>query len=358
MRAPRPKTRRQFLKEAATAAGAASLAGLASCFPDVGGHWPYVSEACLDSDVLVAPDGASRVAEVFCDQVATEDPVYELHPEYIRPMLEAALGLLGGTLDGVWKQAFPDLTSTTRVGLKVNCLNQQCATSVPLVKALVDVLHDSLGVGPERIIVWDRSLEELSRCKFTADAVGAPVMGTVNSFTDGGGPGYGEPTCGAIGGRTPRLSRILTDLTDVTINLPVLKTHDVSGVTGSLKNIYGVIDIPASYHTNLVTFLPQLYRLPPIRRSLRLHIVDALRAVAYGSTSDSSDVTPKKLLASLDPVALDKLILDTANDLRANRPDAYGGPMALVNDAATKWLDGSQSLGLGTMQYEHVSRTL
>jgi len=356
MAKPPSRTRRQFLQDAATVAGAASLAGLASCFPDVGGHWPFVSQSCLDSDTLTPPDGQARVAEIFCDAVASTDPYYELQADKVRPMLDAALLALAGSLPALWQQAFPEFGPTTRIGIKVNCLNQQCATSVPLVKALVDVLKESsLGVGADRIIVWDRNLDELNRCHFTADAVGAQVMGTINSLQDSGGPGYGDPMCGAVGGKTPRLSRILTDLTDVTINVPVLKTHDVSGVTGAMKNIYGIIDNPADYHTNLVTFLPQIYRLPPIRRSLRLHILDAFQAVCGGSTSDPPDCVPKLLAASLDPVAMDHWALAQANALRAVAP---GGGLPPVSDEATAWLKGAYDLGLGTAGYEPVSKTL
>jgi uncharacterized protein (DUF362 family) len=286
--------------------------------------------------------------------VAIESPSYQLVADKVRPVLDAALAGLADSLPALWQAIFPEFGPTTRVGIKVNCLNQQCSTSVPLVKALVDVLKESLQLDERRIIVWDRNVEELTRCQFTADAVGAQVMGTIASPTDPTGPGYGDPICGAIAGKTPRLSRILTDLTDVTINVPVLKTHDVSGVTGAMKNIYGLIDNPADYHTSLVTSLPALYRLPPIHKALRLHILDAFQAVSCGSTSDPPDSVPKLLAVSADPLALDYYALDLANQLRANGPSALGP----VDSTSTGWLQNAFQLGLGTQQYERVAITL
>ena len=86
-------------------------------------------------------------------------------------------------------------------------------------------------------------------------------------------PGYGEQISPTIECQSPRLSRILTELTDLTINCPVLKTHDVSGITAAMKNIYGIIDIPDSYHAPIQTGLPKLYALPAIRNAISLTIV-------------------------------------------------------------------------------------
>ncbi|MBI5548208.1 MAG: DUF362 domain-containing protein [Deltaproteobacteria bacterium] len=346
------KTRREFLKDAARVAGAASLAGLAGCFPEVGGHWPHVTEQCLDGTQLTPNPGTSRVTEVFCEASVVTEPRYALNAEAMRPMVDAVLGGLAPSIAELWSRAFPDFTQETRIGIKVNCLNVDCATSVPLVKALVDLLKETLRLDAERIIVWDRRLDELTRCKFTEEAVGCRVMGTINSTKDAGGPGYGEPICGAVAGKMPRLSRLLTDLTDVTINVPVLKTHGVSGVTAAFKNIYGIIDNPADYHDNLVTAMPELYRLPPIRKSLRLHLLDAFQAVTVGGTSDPSDCTPKLVAASLDPLAFDAYSLNLVNKLRAARG------VGAVDSKVTGWLEGAFKAGLGTLEHELVQMTI
>ncbi|HEY3452490.1 MAG TPA: DUF362 domain-containing protein [Myxococcales bacterium] len=353
MRRRSTKTRRDFLKDAARVAGAASLASFAGCFPDVGGRWPHVTEACLGGGGEVPQSLAGKVSEVVCEASVVTKPRYELQVAQVRPMLEAALGALAPSIPELWKQVFPDYSDATRIGIKVNCLNSSCATSVALVGALADVLVETLGVSRDRILVWDRRTDELTQCGFTREALGGvQVEGTVRSPDDQGGPGYGEPICGAVAGKTPRLSRILTELTDVTINVPVLKTHVVSGVTAAFKNIYGIIDNPGDYHANLVQTLPVLYALPPIRNSMRLHVLDAFRAVVTGGTSDPADTVPKMIAVSADPLALDSYSLARVNEFRTRWSlDAVGSDV-------TGWLQGARDLGLGTLEYQRIQRTL
>ena len=152
-----------------------------------------------------------------------------------------------------------------------------------------------------------------------------------------------------VEGSIPKFSRILTRETDITINCPVLKSHGVSGVTGALKNIYGVIDIPANYHTNLPAALPALYNLPAIRNSIKLTIIDALQAVTLKDTQDPPDATPRRILASTDPLALDRYALELVNQLRAARGI---GP---IEGPLVGWLDRGHEIGLGTKSYRLVT---
>jgi len=327
----------------------------------VGGHWPKLEQACVDAEDTTPLDGKGLVSEVFCDASVVTKPVYALQVPQIRPMLNAALLGLAPTLADLWKQVIPEFSDQTRIGIKVNCLNNSCPTSVPLVRALVDLLKESLKVDASRIIVWDRRLDEMKRCGYSEESIGATVMGTVSNIDDTGGPGYGEPICGAVGGKTPRLSRILTDLTDVTINVPVLKTHGESGVTAAFKNIFGIIDNPADYHSRpsarqfLVEHMPLLYRLPPIRTRLRLHLLDAFQAVTMGGTSDPPDTVVKMIAVSADPVALDNYSLALVNKLRADRNLEKLGP---VDTTLTGWLAGAHKIGLGKLDHDVVRRAL
>jgi len=346
------KTRREFLARAAGVGAGAAVGGLLGCFPDVGGEWPEVSALCRDDSALAPVPGASRVVEVFREDSIVDD---EINAEVMRPMIDEALAEISGGAADPWRALLPDYTDATRIGIKVNCLNGQVPTAVPLVKALIESLRDSLGVTADRVIVWDRRLDELSppppRHLYDAEEIGATVMGTINSTTDLGGPGYSEAICGMVAGRAPRLSRILTELTDVTINCPVLKTHDISGVTAALKNIYGVIDNPHEYHSNIVTALPELYRLPPIRERMRLTVCDALVAVTRGGTSSPPDTYPKRILVAQDPLALDSYAVDLVNQLR--RESGFG--LSDIDPSFTEWLQNGYDLGLGTLDYDLVA---
>lgn len=352
------RTRREILADASKAAAALSVAGLGGCFPDVGGKWPRVAAQCLADDSPAAPAGASTVVEVRREDsvVETVSPVTgaktsTIQPAVVQAMLDAGLSTLAGGADNPWSVLLPGFVTGQRIGLKVNCLNGRLPTSRAVVRALIASLRDRLGVDPTTIVVWDRRLDELHNAgKYTEDDLaGAQLVGTYNTTKpEDGGPGYSEAICGLVEGRTPRLSRILTELTDLTINCPVLKTHNVTGVTAAMKNIYGVIDIPAEYHgLRAQTALPALYRLPPIRNSIRLAVVDALRAVTTGDTADPPDSTPGRLLLASDPVALDAYALALVNRLRAEHPR----PLLPVASEVTAWIDNARQAGLGTREY-------
>lgn len=351
-------SRREFLSNVAKVAAGASAASLAGCFPDVGGEWARLTEACMDPNPPAEPAESARVVEVYRADSVLESPT-RIQEAAMRPMLEAALQALAQS-DKPWPVLLPGVTSATRVGIKVNCLNSYCSTRVPLVKALVDSLKEGIGLDAAHILVWDRTLEELRSCGFTAEAVGATVMGTNDTRTRQGGPGYGPVFCGVVAGKAPRLSRILTDLTDLTINFPVLKTHGISGVTAGLKNIYGIIHNPGQYHTNIGSALPELYGLPPIRKHIRLTLVDALIAVVTGGTSDAADAKPRRILAGTDPIAIDYRALAVVNALRADDSlwkDSRGQPTSLpaVDASLTGWLQRAATLGLGKLSYELTS---
>lgn len=328
---------------------AGASAAAAGCFPNVGGRWPTVSEACAPGEALEPPAAASPVAEIFRDDAVVVDAATgraALQPGPVRAMLEALLAALVPQGEP-WAALLPDWTPATRIGIKVNALNDSCPTSVVLTRALVDSLVEGLGASRENILVWDRRLDELARCGFTEAAVGAKVLGTWRDVGDESGPGYGDPTCGVVAGASPRLARILTDLTDLTINVPVLKTHAICGVTGALKNIYGLIDNPGAYHANINTALPELYRLPPIRNALRFHVIDALVAVTTGGTSSPADTVPRRLLASADPLALDSRALALVDQLR----DEKQVNLPPVDRAYLKWLENAHAKGLGSLEY-------
>jgi uncharacterized protein (DUF362 family) len=392
------RTRRELLADTAKAAAAASVAGLAGCFPDVGGRWPDAS-ACKIPDAreenAAVPAISNAVVEVFREGsvVSPSRARNVIQPEVVAAMLDAGLAGLaraiakpnasssrqdggtggedaarstlnadqdvsdgtyadGGIDDNPWKVLLPTYRPGQRIGLKVNCLNQNAPTSRYLIRAIVTSLRDRLGVAPTDIIVWDRHLSELkSNAKYTdEDLAGAQLRGTlqVAGKETTGDPGYGDPISPAIECQTPRLSRILTEQTDLTINCPVLKTHNVSGVTAALKNIYGIIDIPGKYHRPLLqAALPALYALPAIRNSISLTIVDGLVGVIKGDT-DSSDVVPiRRILLAQDPVAMDSYAVDLVNQLRS----AADLPAPPVEAELLTWIARAEALGLGTTKY-------
>lgn len=367
-------TRRDILTGAAGAAAAASLGGVAGCFPNVGGKWPDAGPDAQEPSTCgcSSPDGGGAGDEPLSPVLGSSTVVTiqrndsidaqgksleQPYLDVVEGMVNAVLTTLAGGAANPWSVILPGVGLCTRIGLKVNCLNGYVPTSPAVVRAVIKSLLVHTGVCPGNIIVWDRRLDELNIAgRYTAAHLqGARLVGTVNAFEDQRGPGYSDGFFGTFQGSTPRLSRILLEQTDVTINLPVLKTHGQSGVTGALKNVYGVIDIPGTYHTDpkkgtdLQTALPALYAIPAIRKSIKLTIIDALRAVTNADTNAQHDAKPARIFGSLDPLALDYYARDLVNELRAARK------LGPVDTTLTKWLDNAYAAGLGAKSYNLVT---
>lgn len=357
-RGKRVRTRREFLVDGAKLAAGAALGSIAACFPDVGGSWAPLKPECTSSGgPPFASDG--KVVEVHSAGVlgayiGSPWNRYPVDPVVVRNMLDTALGALAGTATP-WRTLLDPLPANLdelTIGLKVNTLGSHLCTAPELLKAVVDSLKQELGLPAERIVVWDRTQQELdvfADLGLSSAALGATVQGTCASASDPSGPGYDEAMCGAVAGKAPQLSRIHTKLTSFTINCPLLKRHTASGVTGAMKNVYGIIHNPADYHLpGLHTALPQLYALPLVGPRIRLNILDALNTVAFADTSSTSDSAPARILVSKDPVAIDSRGFDLINQVRVAKSQKPVAPGAVA------WLDNADGV-LGLKSYNLVS---
>jgi uncharacterized protein (DUF362 family) len=191
-----------------------------------------------------------------------------------------------------------------QVGLKVNCLAGKMASTHPEVALVSAKLLKDSGLKPKDIIIWDRSASELQE-------VGFPLNSNGDDFrclgTDSPGVGYtydlvNYMNIGSL------LSRVLDEYTNALINLPVLKDHGLSGITCSLKNLFGVIHNPNKYHDNgCDPFIADLNALPQIKDKQKLVICDALRIQYNGGPSYHPQWAENfgGVIISDDPVAVD-----------------------------------------------------
>lgn len=377
-------TRRQLLREAAGLAAAATTGAVLGCnadmlFPSPGGQWSTSDPLCaaegddgggaeagvstvMDSGLVTAPPPVVSVQRDTSVLLNSAGIYTGVDPTVVASMLDVGLkqlaasvaGTAAGSVSNPWTVLLPTVTKHTRIGLKVNGLNANLPTHAELVSAIISSLASYLPVDPSTIVVWDFLASYLKGSGYSATAFsGAQILGTLASSTDTSGPGYRQNPCATIPGQissTPRLSSILTDHTDLTINLPVLKVHMQAGVTGAMKNVYGMIDIPSSYHAPVLnTALPLIYNLPPIRNSIRLTILDALEAVIVGDTDWRPTATPGAILMSQDPLALDCYCVDYMNTLKA--ANSY----TPVQTALLGWIANAAQLGIGASQYNLIN---
>jgi uncharacterized protein (DUF362 family) len=169
-----------------------------------------------------------------------------------------------------------------RIGLKVNCLAGRMASTHPEMAMVTAELLKRMEVKPKDIVIWDRSSYELKEVGFPLNADGDDVL----CFgTDAQGVGYSRDLINHknIGSL---LSRIMEEVTNVQINLPVLKDHSLSGITCSLKNSFGAIHNPNKYHqTGCDPYIADLNTVPQIKNQNKLVICDALRVQFNGGPS-------------------------------------------------------------------------
>jgi uncharacterized protein (DUF362 family) len=111
------------------------------------------------------------------------------------------------------------------------------------------------------------------------------------------------------------------------INVPTLKDHSASGVTGCLKNLgYGSFNNVARSHRSPFSFTNPLIgvmcSVEPLRSKAVLHIMDGMRQVWHGGplTQVQDFILPSgTLYIGTDPVAIDTVELEVIEKTRREK---------------------------------------
>jgi hypothetical protein len=285
------------------------------------------------------PDQKSQVVRARSVDVWAGDA---LDPAVVAGMVERAVMTLTGQPDpkSAWLALFEP---GEKIAIKVNAFRNSLIWTHPvLVQAVTDGLQ-AAGIPGEDITIFDFWTSELETAGFTIneDGPGVRCYGTDDRYT----------TSWDIGPATVRLSDVLLEC-DALINVPVLKSHMMAGLTFALKNHYGSVSFPDGLH-NIPSCLPALNALAPIREATRLVIGDALEAnTKYASSFPywSVDARGDSILMSYDPLAQDRVALDMLVALAEEKGNSTG---ALVG-MAERWLETALGTGLGTGDKEQI----
>lgn len=338
-------TRRQFIKS--TAAGAAVMYAVPSI--------------ALGADI-VQKNAKSTVAIVNHKQMVNSHGL--INTKNARQSVDEALLLLTKkkAMKDAWLQLFPNLKPKDTIGLKINCANPKCPTHPEIGYAIADSMIGSLDINPNNIIIWDRSISELKKAGYIINQSGKGIrcLGNIDNFDfnrliygtpqDESGIGYDKNQVIEVEEHiTARLSKILTRMCTYLINVPVLKDHYMSGITLSLKNHYGSIDIPHFFHNNYCDpFIAKINETPQIRDKTRLVICDAAYVIYRGGPSGLPQAQCSSILASTDPVALDYTGMQIINKyLKQNNKTPVTEAMAIHVKTA-------QKMGLGTCNPDNI----
>jgi uncharacterized protein (DUF362 family) len=263
--------------------------------------------------VTKAPGGRARVVVIRSASVLGANRKVDRHKVW--KMLELGLRRLAGARDA--RAALSRwVRPTDTVGLKVNCLaGRQMSTHLELTEALIGLLARA-GLPRNNNIVFDRSDLDLRRAGYPIWVAGRDYRSMGNDRA-----GY-ERELRVMPTGASRFSRVATHMASVLINLPILKDHGLAGVSGALKNNFGLVHNPNKFHLNgCDPHVAEVNAWDFVHRKQRLVICDALRVQVEGGPAfhAAGAVDHGALLLANDPVALDVVAWDLLEQLRRQR---------------------------------------
>jgi hypothetical protein len=243
--------------------------------------------------------------------------------ETVREMMARGMRALtgAGTVPDAWRRFFEP---ADRVGIKVNCGGYpHCVSAYEIVAETVRQLT-GIGVPVSQIYLYERfqnQLDEVNYAPHLPEGVAIVAAERANRNVDN--TGYDPATFleadlfGEDDTRSNMMRLVSQRLTKI-INIPNMKDHGATGVTGCLKNVaYGSFSNVARTHqagkSHTYSVVGTLAATEPLRSRTVLQIMDGLRGVWHGGPFARTTryvFYPKQIMFGTDPVAIDRLLLD------------------------------------------------
>ena len=267
----------------------------------------------------------------------------QLNPKSIREMLDASITKLTGLEDAksAWQALF---APNEEIAIKVNAFSHSLIwTHAPLVEAITQSLIDA-GIPADNMLVYDYGTSELEAAGFQVNEKGPGIR----CYGLGMDSAHDELLSEGV---SVSLTNILKKA-DAVINVPILKTHSLAGISFALKNHYGSVLTPAALH-RVDRMLPALNALPDIKDKTRLVIGDILEACLMysgGFPFWKSDYVGDTILMSFDPVAHDVVGMEIFKQLKADRGESTDAQQGL----SAGWLAQCGKAGLGANEIQNI----
>ncbi|GAX63021.1 hypothetical protein SCALIN_C46_0026 [Candidatus Scalindua japonica] len=324
------KSRREFLEEA-TAIGtglcaSSLLLGNSNFFKTL-----YAEEnTLLRSRVILAKDRKFINANGRADT------------NVISMAIDSALLKITGSENPMvaWSRLF---NKNDIVGIKLNCLaGKRFSPHTEIVEAIINGIK-SAGVRESNIVIFERFNRELEDAGFNIRRSnnGFKCFGTDD--LPSGGYTSKPLIIGSIGSC---FSKIASSFCTAIVNVPILKDHDLAGVSIGMKNFFGIIHNPNKYHdSNCDPYVADLNSHPFIKDKLRLIVCDALKAQYHGGPAFKPQWSWdfQGMLIGTDPVALDRV---GAQIIEKKRKEVN---MPSLKEAGRepKYIETAANLGIG-----------
>jgi hypothetical protein len=309
---------------------------------------PALVSSPLPEIIKFYPTIPSKVIQTHLSGVWSDK---SLSPAALHKMLDASITKLIGLNDAreAWAALFKP---GEQILIKVNTFSNSIIwTHVPLVLEVTNSLQEA-GIPAENITIFDFSAHELANANYTVnvDGPGVHCTGMDQDYYAGSE---------LVNGTHIQLANLLKSC-DALINIPILKSHMLSGITFAMKNHYGSFYYPDKLHGDRMRGIAALNAIPEIRGRTRLIIGDALSANLHYANSWpywQEDWVGDSIFMSFDPVAHDTMglqLLSRQLEKSGDSPDALTG-------MATPYLEYATELGLGTndpANMEFIEQTL
>ena len=281
------------------------------------------------------PVGGLGMPGPYPGKVVTTRSSRSINPEtevvdatVVREMMRQAMMELTGDKDvrDSWRR-FIDPRDV--VGIKLNCSGAPQICSHPVVIGeIVRNLVESVGVKASNIWLYERFQDQVDTVhyeKYVPTGVHIEAASHLRDNLRGYDPKtYVEVDFFGEEDTRSNLVRMISEHFTKIINVPNMKDHGASGVTGCLKNIaYGSFGNVARSHkwekTNTFSFIGTLAQVEPVKSRTVLQIMDGLKGVWQGGpfVRDAKYAFyPGRIAVGTDPVALDRLLIDIIEDKR------------------------------------------
>jgi uncharacterized protein (DUF362 family) len=249
--------------------------------------------------------------------------------EAVREMMARGMRALTGaaSTEDAWRRFFEP---ADRVGIKVNCGGHpHCVSAYEIVAEVVRQLG-AVGVPASQVYVYERFQNQLDQVNYAPHLpAGVSIVAAERANRNVDNAGYDPATYleadffGEDDTRSNMMRLVSERLTKI-INIPNIKDHGATGVTGCLKNIaYGSFSNVARTHqrgvSHTYSVVGTLASIEPLRSRTVLQIMDGLRGVWHGgpfARTTKYVFYPKQILFGTDPVAIDRLLLDIVDTER------------------------------------------
>ena len=269
------------------------------------------------------PGQVVRVHSENSIDAATE----KVNRELVKQMLASGMKALTGDArtEDSWARF---ISPKDVVGIKVNCSGAPKICSSPEVVAGIAENLIAVGVPAKQIYVYERfdnQLQSVGYPKYLPEGVNIYAVETSRQSILRYDPKtYVETSFFGEEDTRSNVARLVSETLTKIVNVPNLKEHQASGVTGCLKNIaYGNFSNVARSHsfekTNTLSFIGTLAATEPVRSRVVLNIMDGLRGVWHaGPFSEMAKFRffPKQLMFGTDPVAMDHKLIEVIEQKR------------------------------------------